>query len=467
MKLLLVGGGGREHALAHKLSQSAALERIYVAPGNGGTANLPKCENVGLEAGQFEELIAFACQHALDLTVVGPETPLVDGIVDAFQAAGLRIFGPSRRAAQLEGSKAFAKQCMLRWGVPTGRAESFTDFDEAMRHLRMLDRVPVIKASGLAAGRGTLLPNTMEAAAVAVHELLIDRRFGDAGTTVLVEQRLRGPEVSVLAFCDGQRCLLMPAAQDYKRLNDGDRGPNTAGLGAFAPSPLLTSEQLAEIQHKIFAPVLAGLAAEGAPYRGVLYAGLMLTEKGPAVLEFNCRFGDPEAQAILPLLESDLLEVLLACTAGTLETVTPRWRAAAAVSVVMASEGYPETCRTGIEIFGVAAAEQTGCTVDQAGTRQKGGRLLVAGGRVLTVTATARSVEQAARRAYAAVEKIRFAGAHYRTDIGRALPARSSRTPERAARGKRSETHPPPRLAGKYPAPRKPTRPHRPAQETP
>lgn len=427
MKALLVGGGGREHAIAHKLCQSPQLEHLYVAPGNGGTARLAKAENVAIGAEDIPALLAFAREHAIDLTVVGPEAPLVAGIVDAFQAAGLRIFGPTRAAAQLEGSKAFSKRFMQRWQIPTGQAEIFDDFDDAMRYMRAIDFVPVIKASGLAAGKGVIVPTTMEQAATAVREILLDRRFGDAGATLLVEEKLTGPEVSVLAFCDGHRARLLPTAQDHKRLRDRDQGPNTGGMGAFSPSALVTPELLAEIERTTIQPVLAGMAAEGAPYVGVLYAGLMLTPQGPRVLEYNCRLGDPETQVLLPLLESDLVEVLSACIDGALDQVHLRWRKASAVTVVMASEGYPDEYRTGLEIFGINDAEATGCTVYQAGTRLKDGRLVTAGGRVLAVTATAPTVEHAARRAYIGVQRINFAGAHYRRDIG--LPLRAQAKP--------------------------------------
>jgi phosphoribosylamine--glycine ligase len=276
-----------------------------------------------------------------------------------------------------------------------------------------------------------IVPSTIEAAAEAVRSMLLDRRFGDAGATVLIEEKLRGPEVSVLAFCDGKRCTIMPTAQDHKRLLDSDRGPNTGGMGAFSPSALVTPELLQEIERTMLQPTLDGMAAEGVPYVGVLYAGLMLTAQGPRVLEFNCRLGDPETQVLLPLLESDLIELLNACIDGALDRVQPTWRSEAAVTVVMAAEGYPDEYRTGLEIFGVEDAEATGCTVYHAGTRLKEGRLLAVGGRVLAVTATAHSVEQAAKRAYSGVQRIRFAGAQYRRDIGVALPPRTQTRPSR------------------------------------
>ena len=435
MNLLLVGSGGREHAIALNLSQSPAVDRIFVAPGNGGTATLAKCTNAPIPADDVPALVAFAEAQAIDFTVVGPEAPLVAGIVDAFHAAGRRIFGPTQAGAKLEGSKAFSKAFMLRHGIPTGRAEIFSDFDDAMRYLRTIDHVPVVKASGLAAGKGVILPPTVEAVAGAVRGMLVEGSFGAAGETVLLEEKLSGPEVSVLAFCDGERAVLMPTAQDHKRLLDHDRGPNTGGMGAFSPSPLVSPALLAEIDKTIIRPTLAGMAAEGTPYVGILYAGIMLTADGPRVLEFNCRFGDPETQVLLPLLESDLLELFVACVDGTLGQVKPRWRKEAAVTVVMASEGYPDEYRTGLEIFGIAEAEAAGCTVFQAGTRWKDTRLLTSGGRVLAVTALGRSVSQAAKNAYAGVSRIRFAGAHYRRDVGR--PKEQGTRPQaRPRRGK-------------------------------
>ncbi|WP_298983353.1 phosphoribosylamine--glycine ligase [Caldilinea sp.] len=439
MKVLLIGGGGREHAIAHQLTRSPLLERLYVAPGNGGTARLAKCENIPIDAGQIDALVRFAQEHHVDLAVVGPEAPLVAGVVDAFHAAGLRIFGPTQAAARLEGSKAFAKQFMQRWKIPTARAAIFDDFDEAMRYLRTLDRPPVVKADGLAAGKGVIVPSTPEAAAAAARSMLLERKFGDAGATILLEERLHGAEVSVLAFCDGQRYALLPTAQDHKRLLDHDRGPNTGGMGAFSPSPRVTPELLQEIERTVIQPTLAGMAAEGHPYVGVLYAGLMLTARGPRVLEFNCRLGDPETQAVLPLLESDLIDALQACIDGRLDRMQLRWRPEACVTVVMASEGYPDNYRTGLEISGVEEAEALGCTVYLAGARLQNGRLFTSGGRVLAVTATGPTVPQAAQRAYAGVERIYFVGAHYRRDIGVAhAPARADRTTPGKSPSKRS-----------------------------
>lgn len=419
MRILIIGNGGREHALAWLLSQSPQVSTLYVAPGNGGTETVPKTRNVPIGATDLPALRDFAQAEAIDLTVVGPEAPLVAGIVDHFDAAGLAIFGPSQAAAQLEGSKAFAKEFMQRHGIPTGRAAIFSDFDDAMRYLRDQDDVPVVKASGLAAGKGVILPDTMEGAAAAVQALLLDRRFGDASDTVLLEERLEGPELSVFAFCDGERALVIPTAQDHKRLLDNDRGPNTGGMGAFSPSPLATPEIMARVEAEILQPTLAGMAAEGTPYKGVLYAGLMLTQQGPKVIEFNCRLGDPETQAVLPLLQSDGLELFLASVAGDLRTVQPRWAAQAALTVVMAAPGYPEAYDTGVEITGIEEAAATGCLVFHAGTKVIDGRLVTAGGRVLAITGLGATLAEAAQSTYQGVATIEFNGAHYRKDIAR------------------------------------------------
>jgi phosphoribosylamine--glycine ligase len=435
MNILLVGSGGREHALAHALSASPQLQQLYVAPGNGGTAALPKTQNVDIGATAIDELLAFAQQNAIALTVVGPEAPLVEGIADRFAAAGLPIFGPTKAAAQIEGSKAFSKAFMLRHKIPTGLAEAFNEFDAAMRYLRQLDTTPVVKASGLAAGKGVVLPPSREAAATAVASMLLDKRFGEAGATVLIEERLSGPEVSVLGFTDGRSVRTMPPAQDHKRLLDGDNGPNTGGMGAFAPSPLLNAQQLEEIERTILLPTVRGLAEEGMPFVGVLYAGVMLTPQGPKVLEFNARFGDPETQVLVPLLATDLLEVLLACVEGRLAEVQVQWKQEAAVTVVMAAQGYPDEYPTGHDILGIERATDAGCTVYLAGARRKDRRLLTAGGRVLSVTALGHTISQASNQAYRGVAKIAFNEAQYRRDIGRTGPPQVSSKPKRRPGG--------------------------------
>ncbi|MDE0206338.1 MAG: phosphoribosylamine--glycine ligase, partial [Candidatus Tectomicrobia bacterium] len=412
MNILLIGSGAREHALAWKLAQSSQVDRIFAAPGNGGTAGIPSCTNIPVPVDDLQALLRFAHDNHVDLTVVGPEQPLVAGIVDQFAADGLKIFGPGKAAAQLEGSKAFSKAFMNRHGIPTGWARVFTEFESAADFVHDLDDLPVLKASGLAAGKGVLLPASRAEAVEQLRMMMVGRRFGDAGTTVLVEERLHGPELSVLAFCDGENLRLVPAAQDHKRLLDGDLGPNTGGMGAFAPSPLATKEILDTVEHQVLRPTLAGMAAEGAPYQGVLYAGLMLTERGPMVLEFNCRFGDPEAQVILPLLQSDLAELMLACTDGTLAGCNPDWSAQSAVTVVMASGGYPDDYETGKPIYGLPeSSDFDACQlVFHAGTKvgepnrrvdaEYQPALLSDGGRVLSVTATGPDFKAAVDRAY-------------------------------------------------------------------
>jgi phosphoribosylamine--glycine ligase len=427
MDVLVIGGGGREHALAWKLRQSPHVGRIYVAPGNSGAERLPQVENAALAANDVTALTDFAQARKVALTIVGPEAPLAAGVVDAFQSAGAPIFGPTRTAAQLESSKAFSKNFMMEHGIPTARAAAFADFQQAVKSLGEWDAPPVIKASGLAAGKGVVLPASFAEAEDVLHDMLVKRIFGQASATVLLEERLSGPEVSVLAFCDGKTARVMPAAQDHKRLLDGDRGPNTGGMGAFAPSPLFTPDLLAAVQEEILLPTLAGMAAMGAPYVGVLYAGLMLTEDGPKVLEFNCRLGDPETQVILPLLESDLVDICQACMEGKLDQFTPAWREQAAVTVVMAAGGYPGDYASGRAITGVEQAEEQGCLVFHAGAKRSGDALLSAGGRVLAVTGVADSIDAAADLAYRGAAVIRFDGAHYRTDIAR-RPARYPRS---------------------------------------
>ena len=418
MDVLIVGSGGREHALAWKLAQSPRAGRIVVAPGNGGTP-----ENLPLQAecaADFPALVAFAQREKIGLTVVGPEVPLAAGIVDAFQAAGLRCFGPSRAAAQLEASKTFAKAFMARHGIPAARSAAFHDYPAARDYLGRAGHDVVIKASGLAAGKGVIVPDGMAEAEAALHEIMVDRAFGEAGDEVLIEERLVGPEASVLAFSDGQHVVPMPAAQDHKRAFDGDQGPNTGGMGAYAPAPLVSPALMEEIRRNVLEPAVAGMRDEGHPYVGVLYAGLMMTAGGPRVLEFNCRFGDPETQVILPLLDGDLLEVMERCLDGGLDGATLRWKEGAAATVVAASQGYPGSYPKGCEIAGLGdAGVLKGTAVFHAGTRRaEDGRLFTAGGRVLAVTGTGASLREAIDRAYAGLAQIHFDGMHFRHDIG-------------------------------------------------
>ena len=420
LTILIVGRGGREHAIAWKLAQSPQVERVFVAPGNGGTALARgKIANVALQETDFSGLIDFARQNSIDLTIVGPEAPLADGIVDAFQAAGLRCFGPSKAAAQIEGSKAFAKAFMTRHGIPTARYATFSEVGAAQAHLHRVDYPVVIKASGLAAGKGVILPASVEEAEAALRQIMVEREFGAAGDEVVIEERLEGPEASVLAFCDGRTLAVMPAAQDHKRIFDGDLGPNTGGMGAYAPAPVMTPELLDEVRRTVLQPTVDGLRAEGTPFIGVLYAGIMLTAAGPKTLEFNCRFGDPETQAILPLLDGDLAEVFEACLDGTLDRIDLFWRTGAAATVVAASESYPGTYPKGRGISGAtAAAGIPDVAVFHAGTMLTAdGRLLTDGGRVLAVTCVGDSLNHAIDGAYAALSRIHFDGMHYRRDI--------------------------------------------------
>lgn len=426
INILVIGRGGREHTLAWKLAQSPQVAQVWVAPGNGGTDSATAAPgtapiaNLALAEHDVAGLIDFACHNRIELAVVGPEAPLAAGIVDAFQQAGVPCFGPTRAAAQLEASKAFAKAFMARHHIPSGRYAAFTDYEAARTYMRQVDYPVVIKASGLAAGKGVIVPDSPEQAEAALQQMMIERIFGAAGDEVVVEERLYGPEVSLLAFCDGYTVALMPAAQDHKRVFAGDAGPNTGGMGAYAPAPLVTLALRAEIVRTVLQPVLDGLRAEGIPYVGVLYAGLMLTAAGPRVLEYNCRLGDPETQVLLPLLESDLVSVLTACLNGTLDQFPVRWQPGAAATVVAASEGYPGNYPTGREITGVAAAEALpGVKVFHAGTRfSENHGLVTDGGRVLAVTGLGDDLKQALDRAYAGLAQIHFQGMHFRPDIG-------------------------------------------------
>jgi phosphoribosylamine--glycine ligase len=424
-KVLLVGSGGREHALAWKLAQSPHLARLYVAPGNAGTGllNQPPSHpgavvvNVSLAAKDSADLVAFASEQKIDLVVVGPEEPLANGLADQFRAAGIKVFGPSKAAAQIEASKAFAKAFMARHGLPTARYAAFRDFHAAVAHLLKIDYPVVIKASGLAAGKGVILPSCADEAEAALRQIMLDREFGAAGDEVIIEEQLSGPEVSLLAFTDGLTVRPMPPAQDHKRLLDGDQGPNTGGMGAYAPAPICPPALVDELTRTILQPAVDGLRAEGTPFAGVLYAGLMLTSAGPRLLEFNCRFGDPETQVILPLLESDLLDIAEACAEGRLAETSVKWKASLAACVVLASEGYPGHYPTGREIHGLGAAADS-ATIFHAGTRLAEGKVLTAGGRVLCVTGWGTTICEALGKAYEAVRPVSFQGMQYRKDIG-------------------------------------------------
>ncbi len=415
LTVLVVGSGGREHALAWSLARSPSVSRVLVAPGNGGTAAI--AENLPIPATDIPALVAAARDLRVDLTVVGPEEPLARGLVDAFREAGLLAFGPTRQAAEIEASKAWAKEVMRAAGVPTAQATVVTSLEEARAIVQNARYPIVLKASGLAAGKGVVLARDRNEAEAALHWMFVERGLGAAAERVLIEDYLEGREASFLVVTDGTTVIPLQPARDYKRLGDGDTGPNTGGMGAYAPVPDVPPALRERILHEIVQPTLMELRRRGIVYQGVLYAGLMLTAEGPKVLEFNCRFGDPETQVILPLLQSDLAELLLAAARGTLHEVTPpRWSTQVAVTVVIASGGYPGSYRTGFEIEGLEALPSD-IIVFHAGTRREDGRVVTAGGRVLNVTAVAPTFAQARDRVYAAIERIRFPGMVFRRDI--------------------------------------------------
>ena len=429
-KVLVIGSGGRDHALAWALAHSGQVEQVYVAPGNGGTqwsANAGKnghralaaATNIPAPMDDLSGLIRFAQQEKVDLTVVGPTSALVTGIVDAFQEAGLPVFGPSRQAAQLEISKAFAKNFMRRHNIPTADYRIFDDYRAAKDYLDTVNQRMVIKADGLADGKGVIVCDDADQAQAALDKIMIEQVFGTAGKRVVIEERLEGPEISILAWSDGQTVVPTIPVRDHKRLFDGDRGPNTGGMGAYAPAPDVGATQIDLICRSVLEPTVRGMAAQGMPYIGVLYAGLMLTEAGPKVLEFNCRLGDPEAQAVLPLLKTDLFQILLACIEGRLDQLDISWRAETCAAIVLTSLGYPGQYPTGLSISGldqVAALENT--AVFQAGTRRIENDVVTAGGRVLAVSAVGHDLTAALDRAYQGAAQIHFEGAHYRRDIG-------------------------------------------------
>jgi phosphoribosylamine--glycine ligase len=423
--VLVVGGGGREHALVWAFRNSRHVGRIFAAPGNAGTAEI--AENVPAGTGDIEALVKFAHREKVDLTVVGPEAPLAEGIVDRFGAAKLPIFGPTKKAARLESSKVFAKELAFREGIPTAPAEVFDDVEAARRYVDISGAPCVIKADGLAAGKGVTVAMSEEEAFAALDRIMVEKEFGAAGKKILIEDYISGEEASILAITDGAHTALMIPSQDHKRLKDGDGGPNTGGMGAYAPAPVIDGKMLKTVDETIIQPALAGLAREGITYRGCLYAGLIVDFEGPKLLEFNCRFGDPEAQALLPLLQDDLFEMCAAAATATLSDVQLNWRPGAAVSVVAASKGYPGIYETGCVIKGlddVAALDDV--IVFHAGTAREKEKTVTAGGRVLAVTALGISVASAAKRAYDAMSRIHFPGMHYRRDIGYKAVARGT-----------------------------------------
>lgn len=434
--VLVVGSGGREHALAWALAQSPQVGQVFVAPGNAGTewnanpdaaglqARAPSA-NVPIPADDIPALVAFARDQQIDLTVIGPELSLSLGIVDTFERAGLKVFGPAKDAAQLEWSKHFSKAFMRGNGIPTAEYETFTDYDSAARYVRDLGKPVVVKADGLAAGKGVVVCDTAEDAEIALRRCLVDNEFGAAGRRVIVEERLEGQELSALAFCDGENIEMMPFSRDHKRIFDGDEGPNTGGMGAFAPVPGIAYDIIRPIHDLLRRTVTRLPKRIGTPYVGVLYAGLMLTTDGPKVLEFNCRFGDPETQAILPLLDADLYEILTACVEGRLDEVGTHWRRGACAAVVLSSPGYPGDYPTGLPISGLDAQPEN-AVVFHAGTARLNGQVVTAGGRVLSVSGIGDDLPEALRRAYAHIEQINFEGKHYRRDIGLTYQEQSS-----------------------------------------
>jgi len=423
MKILVVGSGGREHALAWRLAQSPRVHRVYVAPGNGGTAREPGLQN--LPVTDLAVLAEFAQREQIAFTVVGPEAPLAAGIVDLFRSRGLRIFGPTRAAAQLESSKDFAKSFMKRHGIPTAGYETFTDAAAARAYVDARGAPIVIKADGLAAGKGVVVAGTLAEAHAAIDAMLLDNRMGDAGARVVIEDFLDGEEASFIVMSDGQHVLALASSQDHKRLRDGDEGPNTGGMGAYSPAPIVTPTIHARVLREIILPTVQGMAADGIEYTGFLYAGLMIDAAGnPRTLEFNCRMGDPETQPIMLRLKSDLVDLLEHAIDGTLDEVEAKWDRRTALGVVLAAAGYPDAPRKGDPVMALPADAED-CVVFHAGTQLVDGQLLTSGGRVLTVTALGDSVRAAQRRAYDAVAQVRFAGQQYRTDIGhRALRPR-------------------------------------------
>jgi phosphoribosylamine---glycine ligase len=428
MKILIVGGGGREHALAWKAAQSPKVKKVYVAPGNAGTAVEPGIENIGIAAEDVDQLLAFARSNTVDLTIVGPEVPLIKGIVDRFRQAGLSIFGPTRSCAQLEGSKAYSKAFLQRHHIPTATYAEFTDAGKAKQYVKKQGTPIVIKADGLAAGKGVIIAHTEMEAFAAIDEMLVAQRFGEAGRRIVIEEFLQGEEASFIVMADGKHVLPMASSQDHKARDDGDRGPNTGGMGAYSPAPVVDADMHARIMREVIEPTIQGMIKDGHPYTGFLYAGVMIAPDGtPKVLEFNCRFGDPETQPIMLRLKSDLVELCLAALDGRLDAHEAKWDARIALGVVMAAGGYPDAYDKGDVITGLEQIATTDVKVFHAGTRLDGNRVLTSGGRVLCVVGLGATAGQAQKIAYEAVHKIRWRNVYYRKDIGHRAIARETR----------------------------------------
>lgn len=418
MNVLVIGSGGREHALAWKAAQSSAVTKVFVAPGNAGTATESKLENINIAVGDIPALVDFAKDNSVVLTIVGPEQPLVDGIVDAFQAEGLMIFGPSAKAAQLEGSKSFTKDFLARNNIPTGAYQNFTEIEPALAYVRQQGAPIVVKADGLAAGKGVIVAMTLEEAENAIKDMLAGNAFGDAGHRVVIEEFLEGEEASFIVMVDGKNVLAFATSQDHKRAYNGDKGPNTGGMGAYSPAPVVTAEIHQRAMNEVIMPTVEGMAKEGAPYTGFLYAGLMIDNEGtPKVIEYNCRFGDPETQPIMMRLKSDLVELCIMACRGELDKATIDFDPRPAVGVVLAAAGYPGNYPKGDVISGLDINKAIDRKTFHAGTTEKAGQVVTAGGRVLCATALGNNVTQAQRAAYELLEEVTWPGAEYRTDI--------------------------------------------------
>ena len=420
MKVLIVGSGGREHAIAWKVAKSSKVDKIYCAPGNAGIAEIAECVDIG--AMEFEKLVAFAKEKAIDLTIIGMDDPLVGGVVDEFEKAGLRVFGPRKNAAILEGSKAFSKDLMKKYNIPTAAYETFDSAEEAMKYLETSKYPIVLKADGLALGKGVLICNTKEEAMDGVKTLMLDKQFGQAGNTIVVEEFMTGREVSVLSFVDGNTIKIMTSAQDHKRAKDGDKGLNTGGMGTFSPSPFYTKEVDEFCKKYIYQASVDAMKAEGREFKGIIFFGLMLTEDGPKVLEYNARFGDPETQVVLPRMKNDIVDVFEACIDGTLDKIDLQFEDNAAVCVVLASDGYPVSYEKGFEIKGLDNfKDKDSYFVFHAGTKLSDGKIVTNGGRVLGVTATGKDLKEARANAYEATKWIDFDNKYMRNDIGKAI----------------------------------------------
>ena len=417
MKVLVVGSGGREHAICWKLAQSPKISKLYCAPGNGGIADVAEC--VDIKATDVDAMVTWAWENKPDFVVVAPDDPLALGMVDALEAHGIPAFGPRANAAIIEASKVFSKNLMEKYNIPTAQYKTFTEMEPALAYVREQGAPIVVKADGLALGKGVIVAQTVEEAEDAVRSMMGDKKFGEAGTRLVIEECMTGPEATVLAFCDGEHLVCMKSSQDHKRAYDGNQGPNTGGMGAISPSPYYTAEIAQRCTDEIFLPTVAALKAEGRPFQGVIYFGLMLTPNGPKVVEYNARFGDPECQAVLSLLDTDLLEIMMACRNGTLNQVDVKWKDGSACVLVLASGGYPNSYQKGYPITGIDKANET-AVVFHAGTKKgENGDILTNGGRVLGVTSTGADLEEAIQGAYAAASNISWTDMHFRTDIGR------------------------------------------------